>query len=443
MKKNLKSIKSGDKKSNLLTVGFSSLIVNGGNKLVVLLTGVLLVRLLGKSEYGIYSYMLSLMSIMLFPIEFGVSNLIVRETARGVTQNDFSEVKGVWRWSFRTSFLYSIVILIISLIGYMFGKKYIDRLEIYTFLWSMIIIPFQAIISISGAALRGLKKVILGQLANLIVIPSLFAISMLLLHGLTAIKLTSSSAMALRLTATLTTFFFIIFYLYKKIPLEVRRASPNHSGKAWFASSMSLGMSGGFSVLKMQMSILILGIFVSSGQIGTYQVAISAAALAGLALQAVSTILAPQFASLIAQGDMGQFQKLVQTSSRIVSSFNLFVTLVFIFWGKFLLQFVFGPEVIDAYPSLIVLLLGQLVNSFTGPVAYILNMAGFEKNVMKIVALSTLINIILIFIITPFWGIIGAAIASSVAMIVSQFTMHKLVYKKLGIVSNTFGKIFH
>jgi len=253
----------------------------------------------------------------------------------------------------------------------------------------------------------------------------------------------AASAMALRTAATFIAFLFTIICLIKKTPNEVRNAHPIDPSKAWFLSALTLGMGSGFNILKTHLSTLFLGLFVDSGQIGTFQVAVSAAAFAGVALQAVNAILAPMFASLIAQKEMEKFQKLATTSSRIVSAFNLVVALTFIFFGKPLLTFAFGPELVDAYPSLIILLVGQLVNSFTGSVAYILNMAGYEKDVMKVIGISTGINLILVLIITPFWGIIGAAIASTVSFIFSQFFMHRLVYKKLGIVSNAFGRLFH
>lgn len=430
-------------KARLIKDGMSSLIINVGNKALVLLTGVLLVRILGKSEYGIYSYVLSIMYILVFPVEFGISNLIVRETARGMTRQDHPIIKSVWRWSFRVSIILSVAVLLISMIGSIWVKDSFSQIEMSTFYWVLALLPFQAMIYIGSASLRGLNKVILGQMADLIVIPGLFAVLFLVIGFCTAIELNAASAMALRTTATFIAFLFTIIYLIKKTPIEVRNAQPIDTSKAWLISALTLGMGSGFNILKTHLSTLLLGLFVNSGQIGTFQVAVSAAAFAGLALQAVNAILAPQFASLIAQKEMTKFQKLASTSSRIVSAFNLVVTLIFVFFGKPLLAFAFGPDLVEAYPSLIILLVGQLVNSFAGSVAYILNMAGYEKDVMKVIGISTAINILLILIVTPLWGIIGAAIASTVSLIISQFTMHRLVYKRLGIVSNAFGKMIH
>jgi len=427
-------------KAQMFRGSLGSLLINAGNKLIVLITGVFLVRILGKAEYGIYTYLLSLIHVLIIPVEYGLSNLLVRETAQGMAKQEYPALKGVWRWSFRVSTLLAIAILILSALGAIWAKNYFSQLEMFTFFWAMVLMPFQALVYIGSAALQGLKKVLLGQLADLIIIPGLFAVLFLIFGFLTPVDLTASSAMALRLIATLIGFIFTIIYLILKTPGKVRKAKSIYSGRVWLISALSLGMSGGFNMIKTRLSTLIMGLFVDSGQIGTFQVAVSTAALSGLALHAVNAILAPQFASLIAQNDTKKLQRLVSTSSLIVSAFNLVVTLIFILFGKPLLVLTFGAELVEAYPPLVILLIGQLVNSFAGSVAYLLNMAGYEKDVMKIIGISTVINTVLTLIITPFWGIIGGAIASSVSLIISQIAMHRLVIKKLGIISHAFGK---
>ena len=417
-----------------------SLLVNGGNKLIVLLTGIFMVRILGKSEYGVYSYLLSLIHILIIPVEFGLTNLIIRETAKGMTTKKYTSTKGIWLWSFRNSTILSIIILLLSTLGYTWGKNYFSQTEISAFFWALALLPFQSLVYVGGAALQGLKKVNLGQITELIIIPSLFIIFFLSFDLVNQGTMTAASTMALRALATLIGFIFTITYLSVKTPIEIRGAKAIYDNKTWLSSTLSLGMSSGFNVIKTRSSMLIMGLFVDSGQIGTFQVAVSTAALSGLALQAINAILAPHFASLVTNKDQKNLQRLVRASSLLVSAFNLIITIVFILFGKPLLSFAFGEELIGAYPSLVILLFGQLVNSFVGPVAYLLNMAGCEKDVMKTVGVSAVINIALTLIFTPIWGIIGGAIASLLTMIISQLSLHRLVHKKLGIISHIFGK---
>lgn len=437
----LNQFKGEGLKPQLLKEGFGSLVVNVGNKAFVVLTGVLLVRLLGKAEYGIYSYILSLVYVLILPAEFGISNLIVRETAQGIAKDKPSAIIGIWRWSIGITLGFSAVIIFITgAAAYLFGGDYFNRLELITLFWALLLMPFQALVHLSGAALRGLKRVVLGQLPDLLVIPGLFSILFLLFSFIFPQKLSSINAMALRAISTIIAFMFSFVLLIRKVPSAIRSAKPIYQGRIWLASALPLGLSSGLSMVKTRSTILIMGLFVGPGDIGTFQIAVSTGAIAALLLHATNSILAPQFASLNAQGEKKKLQRLVTISSRIIFGFNLGVTLVFVIFGKNLLSFVFGPELIEAYIPLLIILAGQSINSLVGSVAFLLNMTGYEKDVMKVIGMSTLANILITLIITPIWGIIGAAISTTTSLIIAQFSMYWLVRRRLEIDSSAFGK---
>jgi len=117
-------------KGQLFKGGLGSLLINFGNKLFVLISGVLLVRFLGKEEYGIYSYVLSLIFVMIIPAEFGLSNLIVRETAQGISKDDPRTIAGVWRWSLRMTLLLCAILIVISGVALIWGVHIFSRMEI-------------------------------------------------------------------------------------------------------------------------------------------------------------------------------------------------------------------------------------------------------------------------------------------------------------------------
>jgi len=438
----MKLFKGEGLKKQLIKEGFGSLVVNVGNKAFVVLTGVLLVRLLGKAEYGIYSYILSLVYVLILPAEFGISNLIVRETAQGIAKNKPSTILGIWRWSIGITLGFSaVIILLTGTAAYLFGADYFSRLELVTLFWALLLMPFQVLVHLSSAALRGLKKVVLGQLPDLLIIPGIFSLFFILFSLIFPQKLSSASAMALRAVSTSIAFIFSFVLLIRKVPLIIRRAKPIYQGRIWLASALPLGLSSGLSMVKTRSTILIMGLFVSPGEIGIFQIAVSTAAIAALLLHATNSILAPQFASLNAQGEKKKLQRLVTISSRVIFVFNFGVTTIFVIFGKSLLSFVFGPELVEAYIPLLIILAGQSINSLVGSVAFLLNMTGYEKDVMKVIGISTLANILITLIITPSWGIIGAAVSTTTSLIFAQFSMYWLVRRRLDINSSAFGKI--
>jgi len=432
---------SNSSKGQLFKGGMGSLLINLSNKLLVLISGVLLVRFLGKEEYGIYSYILSLVFVLIIPAEFGLSNLIIRETAQGISKGNHNTIAGVWRWSLRITLLLCVILIAISSIGMVLVRQLFNRLEILTFLWALSLMPFQALVHLFSAALRGQKHIILGQLPDLVILPGIFVVLYIFLYFISPDRLTSTSSMALRSLSTAIAFAISTFFLLKVTPQFIRTAKPVFNNRQWLLSALPLGLSSGLNIVKTRITILLMGFFVSAGQIGTFQVAVSSAALAGLVLQANNATLAPQFASLYVQGKKQALQRLVTISTRVVLAFNLIITIIFFVFGKQLLSFVFGLDLIEAYPAILIMLTGQLINSFAGSVVFLLNMTGYENDVMKVIVLSSLANAIITLFLTPIWGILGGAIATAVTLIIAQIIMAVLVYKRLGITSHAFGKI--
>jgi O-antigen/teichoic acid export membrane protein len=427
-------------KSQIIRGGISSLIVNVVNKVLILITGILLVRILGKVQFGVYSYVLSLVFVLIIPSEYGISNLLIRETAKGITKDKPESVSGIWQWSLRITLFISIILLLISIIASILFSDHFNKLQLQSFYWGLALIPLHSLVHIISAALRGMGYTILGQVPDLIVIPGAFVLVILVIYFKIPYPFSSVSTIALRSIITFITLLFCIILFIKKAPPKIKKATPQRDNMFWLKSVLPLGLSSGLNMVRTRITIVFLGFYVTAGDISTFQVAISSAAIAGLVLQAINAIIAPQFASLYAKGEMKNLQKLVRYSSRLVLVFNFIATIIFIIWGKALLMFAFGADLVEAYPTTLYLLAGELINSLLGSVVFLLNMTGHEKDVMRIILMSSIINIILTIVLTSFFGINGAAISTTVSLILAQYLMYKLVHKKLGISSLAFGK---
>lgn len=439
---NLKQIiQADDIKASLIRGGFWSLFINGINKVLMLGVGILLIRVLGRDQYGVYSYFLAVISILIIPVEFGISNLVVRETARAESINQPGTIKGLWHWSFWVSLWASLgLITIVVIVVFTWGKSRLDEYQLLTLMWGLPLLLIQSMMHLSNAALRGMKKIVLGQLPEIIIIPLLIIVFFIISSFVWADALSSAFAMGIRVVSTLIALIVSLIFLVKNIPAEVENTKPYYDKKIWLLSVIPFGLSTGLNMIKNHASILIMGFYVPPAQIASYQVAISAAAFSILVLHSINTLLAPQFASLYANHEKVKLQKLVTISARVVLALNLMISFIFVVFGKNILKLMFGADTIDAYPALMVLLVGQLINSFVGSVAFLLNMTGHERDVMLIVGISTALNVLLTFLITPRYGILGGAIANSATLILAQIAMFFAVRKRLGIVCNAIGK---
>jgi O-antigen/teichoic acid export membrane protein len=108
-------------------------------------------------------------------------------------------------------------------------------------------------------------------------------------------------------------------------------------------------------------------------------------------------------------------KKIVKDSTRLIFMLSLPALIILGVFASFFLNF-FGSQYVIAKWPLIILLLGQLVNTMCGPVAIYMNMTGRQHKLQQILLLGFLVNLILNWFVIPVYGMIGAAVATAVSM---------------------------
>jgi len=402
------------------------------------LVTVILARTLGPADYGVYAYIYALVSLLSVPSEFGLPQLVVRETARGVSRGDYATVQGIWRWAGRTTALLSFSLVAITLIVLWLFKEPLAGKKFSTFIWALALVPLVSLGDLRGAALRGLQRVMAGQLPEFLIRPGLHVF---LLAGAALIwdgSLTAPDAMFLYVLAAGLSFAVGAWLLWRVTPLEARSVKPSFAGRSWLLSTLPLAFIGGMQLINQQASVLIQGFFLPDAQIGVYRVAAQVVVLASFGLQSVNMVVAPRFATFYTQGQKEKLQYLVTNSARVILVFNLFVTAGFVVLGQKFLHVVFGDSYAAAYIPLLVMLGGQVVNSAAGSVGTLLNMTGHENYTAAGMAVAALVNIALNLLLIPDWGIVGSAWATTISLVIWNGALWWAVHKKLGINSLAF-----
>jgi len=432
-------------RSELTRNGIGSLVLKVAYVLLSFAITVTLARALGADGYGVYAYVYALVSMLAIPAEFGLPNLLVRETAKAFAKQEWGMIQGVWRWAGRiTAILTAILILGAGVAVVIWGNQF-GREQLLTMIWGLALVPLVALSQLRGAALRGLHRVVQGQLPEQVLLPGFFLLFILGAVFIFPIgSFTPAMAMALQATAAALAFIIGAWLLWRTTPAEVRGAKAVYEGRRWLASTLPLAFIGGMQFINHRTSILILGLFADSGQVGIFRVADQMSLLISLGLQAMNMVVAPQFARLYAVGDKKLLQKLATTSARVVFFLTLLVVAAFLLLGKPFLRLVFGAEFVPAYVPLSILAIGQLANSATGSVGVLLNMTGHEQETARGMTVAAIGNVFLNLILVPLWGIIGAAIASTVTLTAWNILLWLAVRRRLNINSmafDLFGKV--
>lgn len=436
MNKNLKRFfsSSGDQ-IKFFRGSLASLLIKIGQIGFGFITTLLLARFLGPVEFGKYSYIIALIFIFTIPAQFGLPSLVVRETAKSAHQGNWDEVRSLWRWSAIAVLILSIIISIIFISLLWLSADYIPAFSTDTLLWALLLIPLLALGNLRGAALRGLNKLIQGQLPENIFRPISLITLILLYWWFYEGQMNANVAICIYVIAALIAFIVGAYLLYVGRPPEMKSSNfqPIYRTRSWFVNAAALGLVSSAQIVNGQIDILILGLFRPAEEIGFYRVAVQGAALAGAGVSSIAMFVGPQITRLFLADDMIKLQKILVWAARMMFFSALPVGILFALFGDVLLAKIFGTSYQVAHAPLMVLSISPIINGALGASALVLNMTGRESVVVKAVGVATIINIVANFLLIPILGMLGAALSTILSFFIWKITLVIYIRSQLGL----------
>lgn len=431
---------SGNLKNRIVKGAAGSFALKIGSAGLSFIVGVLLARLLGASGYGTYAYATAWVSLLSVPSVMGLDKLLVREIAVYEKLQQWGAIRRILSWSnFLALGASAAIACTASVTAWIIAGERVDTL-FYSFWIAMLLLPVVSATRLRQSALRGLHRVIAGQLPEMLVQPVLLIIFLGAATFVAQKEMNAPLALWMNLGATIVSCIFGATILHRTLPGEARSAQPEPAHPEWIRSAVPLMLLSGLQILNTKVDILMLGTMVGTGETGIYSVANRGATLVTYILVAVNAALGPAVASLHASGDRQRLQRMVTKSSRIVLFFSLPVCMGLIAFGDIFLR-LFGRDFVSGWTALSILSAGQLFSAMMGSVTLILVMTGHERDAVMTLGGSTLLNVLLNLLLIPRWGIEGAAYASTASTIMRNTVAAAFAYRRLGISSTALGPI--
>jgi O-antigen/teichoic acid export membrane protein len=171
----------------------------------------------------------------------------------------------------------------------------------------------------------------------------------------------------------------------------------------------------GFSILLLNVDVLLLDLFVTPDQIGIYYAAARTISLIAFIHFAVSAATMPRFATLNTTGDIEGLRRFLSEARKWTFWPSLAAGLAILALGKPLL-WLFGPEFMASYPVMFALVLGLLARAAAGPTQSLLVATGHQNLTAAVMAITLVLNVALNLLLVPPYGIMGAGVATSAAL---------------------------
>lgn len=414
-------------------LSYGSILVN---TLITLLYTPFLIRMLGQSEYGLYSLVSSIIGYLTI-LDLGFGNALIVYTAKYREQKKYEEEKKLHGMFFVIFCIIGVIASIIGLILFfnvenLFGST-MSSIEIKKAKIMMLILTFNLAItfpfSVFSSIISAYEKFVFQKLISLVqsILKPIIMIPLLLLSF-------KSISMVVVITL-LNIFVFISNYLYCKNKLDVRIKFMGFD-KVIFKTILnySIFIFIGVIVEKVNYSLdqFILGTVSGTIAVSLYSVAGQLNHLFRNISSCCCSIMLPKLSKMVSRNcSDSELSKEFIKFGRIQWYIMFLIVSGFIILGKEFMKIWAGVEFETSYYIALLLIVPSAFVLVENIGVYIMQ----AKNLHKIKAIITLIaailNVIISIPLAKYYGGIGSALGTCLSLIICNLIIINIYYQKV------------
>ncbi len=390
------------------------------NKVLVFLSATVLVRILAKQEYGIFSYAWNIFSFALLFSGFGIEAGALQILSE--CKNEKERFENVFSFSLRFGCLFNIILAFIIVgIGYFVQLPIVESgsLLILLCLLPEIIIVY----NLQTVYLRTIAE---NRSYSLISFVNTLSVSILTILG--AFILESKGLIAGRYIGYILSVLF--GFLFIKIPFSTEKCHILPSDKRDLFKISSIGLvNNGLSQLMYLLDVFVIGlIMISETEVASYKVATQIPNALTFIPAAVVTFIYPYFAEHRKEKNLclHRYKQVLLA----MGGFNLAISGVLFAFAPLIINLIFGEQYCDAITSFRILCISYFFSGTFRTISGNLLATQRKYYFQLFVAITSgLTNVIADYVLVKKYGIAGAAIATlSVTLLTALLNTSYLIY---------------
>jgi O-antigen/teichoic acid export membrane protein len=199
-------------------------------------------------------------------------------------------------------------------------------------------------------------------------------------------------------------------------PVDETRRSPRELAHEFWSFTSYQAVAGIMQVVLLWVDVLLVGALRSSSEAGIYSGASRYVSTGKIMLTAITFVIGPQLAALMAQQSWDRARRVYQTSTLWLTALAFPAYMLLAVWASLMMSF-FGHRFVAGEWALVILAIANLLNMSTGAVKSMLLMGGKSSWVLWDTALAVLVDVVLNLILIPPFGMNGAAIAWAASIV--------------------------
>lgn len=373
---------------------------------------VIVARILGPRGQGFYSITMLLPLMIVTFTNLGIARSTVYHIGRGIYP-----LKDLVGTILTSIFIISIVSIIVGLITiFFFSNSIFLGVSRIFLLLSLLLIPFQLFFyQFLSGILLGIQKI---KEYNFFVIirsiSSLLFVCLFLLGLNTGVIGVIIANLFSLLFAGLIAYIWMFKFL-NGVPFSFR--IDKKILYSLFSFGYKVHLNNVLAFLHLRIDIFMLNFLINPLAVGFYVISVGIAERLWMLSQAVSTVLYPKVVSMKDELQRNEFTSIVARSTLLITIFGAFS---FFILSKWLIILLYSKRYLNSVAPFQILLIGVVAISISRVLTNDIDARG-KPMINTYITFVTLIgNIVLNIILIPKYGVIGAALATSISYSLSS-----------------------
>ena len=415
---NFQTLRANLKAGQLEFDMIAGLLIKGSGAVASVGLSVLVSRLYGPDGVGMFQIALTTSTLLAVAATFGLNKVVVRSVSVACSRQDFGSAKASLTRALRITLALGLALAVImAAMAYPLTHLIMNQPSVLPAVLIMsLVVPSIAVIRVLSGAIRGIGKVYLAQSLDGIAYTGLTACVL----GGAWLFIGTPPALTPEVLYTIACVGVALFG-WQRLSAATRD---------WPQGAHALSLrSGGRIVSIMLMGLVVdwlvviaLGGWEGPADAGIYRVAGQFGLLFVLVRDSFDQMVSPRIAAHYAAGDKAGMMGILLRSCLIGGAVCLPLVAAMLLFPEFLLG-LFGAEFQRGAAVLMILAAGQFVAVAAGPVGTVLDMAHRERLAMQIEFGIVAMSIVLLAVLVPQYGMIGAAMAIAIATVVRALAL--------------------
>ena len=426
------SIATGsDERSQVQRDVLVAFLVRAASAGILYLTQIVLARWMGRAEYGIYVAVWTMVLVLGGTGNLGLLTAVIRLLPEYRERGDLAHGRGIAQFAEMAALIAGSLIALTGLAVLWLAPGVVATPYLMPLFLLLFAVPILSLSDIMDGIGRAGGWIARSLLPPYVLRPLLVLITMVVAHEV-GWPTTAETAATAALLATWLAFAVQRLLVRRRLAAQLPPGETAWRPRAWLAIALPLlGISLSELVLQ-NADVLVLSRVLPPSEVAVYFAAAKTMSLVMFVHYAVGSAVANRFSMLNARGDHAELAAFVHDCVRWTFWPSLAVAGALLTFGLPLL-WLFGDGFTAGYPIMAVLAIGFLGRAAMGPSEFLLNMLGQQRTCAASAALAAATSIALNLLLVPRLGLIGAAMATSTALLTGAMLNTIAARRRLGL----------